>query len=87
MDHRRRPLPCHNTSAIGVCVIGTYSRTLPSPAALAAVAALYTEAGNRTDRDLTIMGDRDGFSTSCPGDAPLRLGGRRHAHHLTHRRR
>ncbi|MFC4565031.1 N-acetylmuramoyl-L-alanine amidase [Nocardiopsis mangrovi] len=59
--------PGHNTSALGVCVIGTYSRALPSSAALAAVAELYAEANRRTGRQLDVLGHRDGFSTSCPG--------------------
>ncbi|WP_420156519.1 N-acetylmuramoyl-L-alanine amidase [Nocardiopsis sp. CNT-189] len=61
--------PGHNTSGIGICVIGSYSRARPSAAALRTVRALYEEANRRAGRRLAVRGHRDVYSTDCPGDA------------------
>ncbi|MFD0774287.1 N-acetylmuramoyl-L-alanine amidase [Streptomonospora algeriensis] len=55
----------HNTSGVGVCYIGQDS---PTPAAKAAIRALYDEANQRAGRRLEAKGHRDVNETSCPGD-------------------
>lgn len=61
--------PGHNTSGVGICVIGSYSRSRPSAAALRTVRALYEEANRRVGRRLAVRGHRDVYPTDCPGDA------------------
>lgn len=57
-----------NTSSIGVCVIGNYQDTDPSPAALSSVAWLYDEAVSHVGHPLHPMGHRDAnHTTECPG--------------------
>ncbi|MUL41300.1 N-acetylmuramoyl-L-alanine amidase [Streptomonospora sp. PA3] len=55
----------HNRSGIGVCYIGQNN---PTPAAKAAVRALYDEACERAGRRLAAKGHRDVNETTCPGD-------------------
>lgn len=59
----------HNTSAIGVCVIGTGQL---SEAAKASVRALYAEAVALAGHSLRILGHRDAYATDCPGDGIYR---------------
>jgi hypothetical protein len=58
--------PDHNTSGIGVCMIGRDGDS--TPAAKRAIRWLYDEAVRRTGRSLARLGHRDVFATSCPGD-------------------
>lgn len=58
--------PGHNTSGIGVCFIGRDGDD--TPAARAAIRWLYDEACRRAGRKLKILGHRDVYATSCPGD-------------------
>jgi hypothetical protein len=55
--------PGHNTEP-GICIIGSYDNKVPSNEALQSLHWLLDElkCGKR-------KGHRDGFSTSCPGDA------------------
>lgn len=55
----------HNTTGLGVCVIG---RGELEPAAQAAVRWLYVEAIRRAGHHLTVRGHRDLTPTDCPGD-------------------
>lgn len=58
--------PGSNVSGLGVQVaIGEGQK--PTPAALAAVRALYDEACRRTGRTLAKKGHKDGYATECPG--------------------
>lgn len=58
--------PGHNTSGIGVCMIGRDGDA--TAAAKRAIRAVYDEAGRRAGRSLRKLGHRDVYSTSCPGD-------------------
>lgn len=58
--------PDHNTSGIGVCMIGRNGDS--TPAAKRAIRWLYDEAARRAGRSLKKLGHRDVFPTSCPGD-------------------
>lgn len=58
--------PGHNTSGIGVCMIGRDGDA--TPAAKRAIRAVYDEAGRRAGRSLRKLGHRDVYATSCPGD-------------------
>ncbi|MFC6880139.1 MULTISPECIES: N-acetylmuramoyl-L-alanine amidase [Actinomadura] len=58
--------PDHNTSGIGVCMIGQDGDA--TPAAKNAIRRLYDEAGRRAGRSLRKLGHRDVYATSCPGD-------------------
>ena len=58
----------HNTSAIGVCVIGDYSNQLPSEAARESLQWLYAEANRRGGKTLAVSTHRDVNPTACPGD-------------------
>ncbi|GAA4100516.1 MULTISPECIES: N-acetylmuramoyl-L-alanine amidase [Actinomadura] len=58
--------PDHNTSGIGVCMIGRNGDA--TPAAKNAIRWLYDEAGRRADRSLKKLGHRDVYATTCPGD-------------------
>lgn len=55
----------HNSSGLGVCVIGTGQLT---PAAKTAVRWLYQEAVRKAGHALRVVGHRDLTATSCPGD-------------------
>src|SRR5690554_3866646 len=59
----------HNTSSIGVCVIGTYSNNTPSTAALDSLQWLYAEANSLAGKTLAVSTHRDVNPTECPGDA------------------
>lgn len=56
----------HNTSGIGVCVIGRDGADITS-AAMASVRELYDEACRRAGRTLSKKGHGDLMATSCPG--------------------
>ncbi|TDC77639.1 N-acetylmuramoyl-L-alanine amidase [Actinomadura sp. 7K507] len=58
--------PDHNTSGIGVCMIGRNGDS--TAAAKRSIRWLYDEAARRTGRNLTRLGHRDVYATSCPGD-------------------
>ncbi|MBA9002000.1 peptidoglycan recognition protein family protein [Thermomonospora cellulosilytica] len=58
--------PDHNTSGIGVCMIGRDGDA--TEAARKAIRWLYDEACRRAGRRLKILGHRDVYSTSCPGN-------------------
>ncbi|WP_433225629.1 N-acetylmuramoyl-L-alanine amidase [Actinomadura formosensis] len=58
--------PGHNTSGIGVCMIGRDGDA--TPAAERAIRWLYDEACRRAGRRLAKLGHRDVYQTSCPGD-------------------
>lgn len=58
--------PNHNTSGIGVCMIGRDGDS--TPAAKKAIRWLYDEANRRAGRTLQRLGHRDVYSTSCPGN-------------------
>ncbi|WP_433228303.1 N-acetylmuramoyl-L-alanine amidase [Actinomadura formosensis] len=58
--------PGHNTSGIGVCMIGQDGDA--TPAATRSIRALYDEACRRAGRNLAKLGHRDVYATSCPGD-------------------
>ncbi len=55
----------HNTTGIGVCVIGTDQLT---PASQDSVRQLYAEAVRRAGHPLRVLGHRDAAPTDCPGD-------------------
>lgn len=57
----------HNTANIGVCIIGNYSRSLPSDAALTSLRWLYVAANARKGATLKVYGHTQLGSTSCPG--------------------
>jgi len=57
----------HNTSGIGVCVIGSDGPDITA-AALATVRELYDEACRRAGRTLPARGHGDVNPTDCPGD-------------------
>jgi hypothetical protein len=58
----------HNTSAIGVCVIGNYvSRPVPEPVK-DALAWLYDEANRRAGKTLRIRTHGQLAATACPGE-------------------
>lgn len=57
--------PDHNTSGIGVCMIGRDGDS--TPAAKRSIRALYDEAVRRKGGNLDKLGHRDVFATSCPG--------------------
>jgi hypothetical protein len=58
----------HNTSAIGVCVIGNYvSRPVPEPVR-DSLAWLYREANRRAGKTLRIRTHQQLASTACPGE-------------------
>lgn len=58
--------PDHNSSGIGVCMIGRNGDA--TPAALRSIRAVYDEAVRRKGGGLKKLGHRDVYSTSCPGD-------------------
>ncbi|WP_207943030.1 N-acetylmuramoyl-L-alanine amidase [Actinomadura sp. KC345] len=58
--------PDHNTSGIGVCVIGRDGDA--TAAAKRSVRWLYDQACEKAGRQLRKLGHRDVYSTSCPGD-------------------
>lgn len=58
--------PGHNTSGIGVCMIGRDGDS--TPAAKRAIRWLYDEAVRRAGRNLAKLGHRDVYATSCPGN-------------------
>lgn len=58
--------PGHNSSGVGVCMIGRDGDA--TPAAERAIRWLYDEAVRRAGRNLTKLGHRDVYATSCPGD-------------------
>lgn len=58
----------HNTSNIGVCVIGNYTDTAPNEEIKDALAWLYAEANRRASKTLAIRTHRMVGSTACPGD-------------------
>jgi hypothetical protein len=58
--------PDHNTSGIGVCMIGRDGDA--TPAAKRAIRWLYDEAARRAGRSLKKLGHRDVYATSCPGN-------------------
>ena len=58
--------PNHNTSGLGVCFIGRDGDD--TPAARKAIRWLYDEACRRAGRKLKMLGHRDVYSTSCPGN-------------------
>lgn len=59
-----------NVAAIGVCFLGNDDPgdTDATPAARAAIRAIYDEAVRRLGHDLAKMGHRDAKATTCPGD-------------------
>lgn len=58
--------PGHNSSGIGVCMIGRDGDA--TPAALRSIRWVYDEAHRRAGRSLKKLGHRDVYSTDCPGD-------------------
>lgn len=58
--------PGHNTSGIGVCMIGRDGDA--TPAAKKAIRWLYDEAVRLAGRNLAKLGHRDVYATSCPGN-------------------
>ena len=58
--------PDHNSSGIGVCMIGRNGDA--TSAATRSIRALYDEAVRRSGRNLAKLGHRDVYATSCPGD-------------------
>lgn len=58
--------PDHNSSGIGVCMIGRDGDA--TPAAKRSIRALYDEAVRRKGHTLRQLGHRDVYNTSCPGD-------------------
>jgi hypothetical protein len=62
-----------NAYALGVCLVGDFSRAAPPPAQLAATRALYQAKRAEYGRALEIYGHRDahGAATACPGDTYL----------------
>lgn len=58
--------PNHNTSGLGVCFIGRDGDDTPE--ARRAIRWLYEEACRRAGRKLRVLGHRDVYSTSCPGE-------------------
>jgi hypothetical protein len=58
--------PDHNSSGIGVCMIGRDGDA--TPAALRSIRWLYDEAVRRKGHGLKKLGHRDVYSTSCPGE-------------------
>ena len=58
--------PDHNTSGIGVCMIGRDGDA--TAAAERSIRWLYDEACRRAGRSLRKLGHRDVYATSCPGD-------------------
>lgn len=57
-----------NTPNIGVCVIGNYSKSMPTLKALEALEWLYGEANERKGSKLKLYGHGQLGSTQCPGD-------------------
>lgn len=57
--------PGHNTSGIGVCMIGRNGDD--TPAAKRAIRWLYDQASKKAGRKLTMLGHKDVYATSCPG--------------------
>lgn len=55
----------HNRTALGICIIGTGQFT---PAAVAAVRWLYEQANFNAGHPLRVLGHREAWNTSCPGD-------------------
>jgi len=58
--------PDHNTSGIGVCMIGRDGDS--TPAAKRSIRWLYDEAVRRKGGTLKALGHRDVYATSCPGN-------------------
>lgn len=58
--------PDHNTSGIGVCMIGQDGDA--TAAAERSIRWLYDEACRRAGRSLAKLGHRDVYATSCPGN-------------------
>src|SRR5690606_8996743 len=58
--------PGHNTSGIGVCMIGRDGDS--TAAAKKAIRWLYDEAVRLAGRNLAKLGHRDVYATSCPGN-------------------
>ena len=58
--------PGHNTSGIGVCMIGRDGDA--TPAAKRSIRWLYDEAVRLAGRNLAKLGHRDVYATSCPGN-------------------
>lgn len=58
--------PDHNSSGIGVCMIGRDGDA--TPAAKRAIRWLYDEAVRQAGRNLAKLGHRDVYATSCPGN-------------------
>ncbi len=58
--------PDHNTSGIGVCMIGRDGDS--TLAAKRAIRWLYDEACRRAGWNLAKLGHRDVYATSCPGN-------------------
>ncbi len=58
--------PDHNTSGIGVCMIGRDGDS--TAAAKRSIRWLYDEAVRRAGRNLAKLGHRDVYATSCPGN-------------------
>ena len=63
--------PAHDSinDTFGVCIIGTYTSTLPSSADLDALVACIRELRAMTGRKLPVDGHRDVAQTACPGGA------------------
>jgi hypothetical protein len=57
-----------NTPNIGVCVIGNYSKSMPTLKALEALEWLYGEANDRKGSKLKLYGHGQLGKTQCPGD-------------------
>ena len=55
----------HNTSGLGVCVIGAGQL---SAAAQASIQWLYQQATSKAGHSLAVYGHRDLWNTDCPGD-------------------
>lgn len=58
--------PDHNTPGIGVCMIGRDGDA--TAAAKRSIRWLYDEAVRRAGRRLRMLGHREVYATSCPGD-------------------
>lgn len=55
----------HNRSGLGICIIGTGEFT---PAAVTAVRWLYEQANEKAGHPLRVLGHREAWNTTCPGD-------------------
>ncbi len=69
--HCKTPDHVYNSHGIGICLVGNFNKTMPSPAQLAALDKLVAELAVQCHiRPANIIGHRDapGTQTECPGD-------------------